>query len=439
MTDKKKVQKEKAGAKKGPPFDKPRGTRDITDESYYHFQGFFEKAQEVAMYYGFKPIETPVLEQEALFTTSVGEGTDIVEKEMYTLRTKGGDRLALRPEYTASMVRAYIEDGMQALPQPHLLYYYGPVFRHDSPQRGRYRQFYQFGLEAFGSEKSITDALLIKTLVVIFEEIGAKEIIVDINSIGDKESRSHYVKELTAYYRRHISEMPADARERLKTNPLRLLDSKDPKMIAINEDAPESVNCLTPEAKKHFKEVLEYLEEMGIQYRINKSLVRGLNYYSHTVFEILETDVAEGSAPLALAGGGRYNYLGKMLGYKKDLPAVGAAIGVDRIVESEHFKKLSPRNLKKPKVYFIQLGADAKLRSLNVIDILRKAHIPMMQSLSKDSLGAQLSVAEKLEIPYTILFGQKEAIEKSVIVRDMKKHSQETVKLEKLAEYLKSL
>ncbi len=437
MSDKKKVESKEV--KKGPPYDRPRGTRDIMDDAYYHFQGFFEKAQEVAIYYGFRPIETPILEQEGLFTTGVGEGTDIVDKEMYTLRTKGGDKLALRPEYTASMVRAYIENGMQALPQPHLMYYYGPVFRHDAPQRGRYRQFYQFGLEAFGSEKSITDALLIKTLVVIFEEIGAKDLVVDINSIGDKESRAHYVKELTAYYRRHLSDMPADARERLKTNPLRLLDSKDPKMIAINEDAPDSVNFLTPDAKKHFKEVLEYLEEMGIQYRINKFLVRGLNYYSHTVFEILDMNPAEGTTPLALAGGGRYNYLGKVLGYKKDLPAVGAAIGVDRIVESEYFKKLMPRNQKKPKVYFIQLGADAKLKSLNVIDILRKAHIPMMQSLSKDSLGAQLGVAEKLEIPYTVLFGQKEAIEKSVIVRDMKNHSQETVKLEKLAEYLKSL
>lgn len=421
------------------PLQSVKGMRDILEDQYYSFQGFFEKAQEIAVYYGFKPIQTPVVEHEDVFTSSVGIGTDIVDKEMYTLKTKGGDHLALRPEGTASVMRAYIEHGMQSLPQPIMLYYYGPFFRHDNPQRGRYREFHQFGLEIIGTEKSIADALIIKTTMAILEEAGAKNLVVDINSIGDKECRPLYIKELINYYKKHIGELGSIDRERLKTNPLRILDSKDPKTIEINENAPDAVSFLTGEAKKHFKQVLEYLEEMNVPYRINKNLVRGLSYYTHTVFEIIEVPEDDSLPPMTIAGGGRYDYLAKMLGSKKDIPAMGVAIGVDRIVESPWFAKLTPRIAKKPKMYFIQLGFEAKLKSLNVIEILRKAKIPIAQSLPKDSLGAQLAVAEKMGVHYALIFGQKEAIENSVIVRDMTTHSQETVELSKLLEYLKEL
>ncbi len=421
------------------PFNSVKGMRDITGENYYAFQGFFEKAQEIAVYYGFTPIETPVVEAEDVFTSSVGIGTDIVDKEMYTLKTKGGDHLALRPEGTAGIMRSYIEKGMQSFPQPIMLYYYGPFFRHDNPQRGRYRQFHQFGVEIIGTDKSIADALIIKTTLAILEEAGAKNLVVDINSIGDKECRPAYIRELTNYYRKHASDLGAIDRERLKTNPLRILDSKDPKTILINENAPDSISYLTGEAKKHFKQVLEYLEEMEVPYRINKNLVRGLSYYTHTVFEIIEVPEDEMMAPLTLAGGGRYDYLAKTLGSKKDIPAMGMAIGVDRIVEAPWFSKLAPRIAKKPKIYFIQLGFEAKLKSLNVIEILRKGKIPIAQSLSKDSLGAQLGTAEKLCMKYAIIFGQKEAMENSVIVRDMNNRSQETIKISKLLDYIKEL
>ena len=417
----------------------PKGMRDIMNEEYYAFQGFFEKAQEVAVYYGFKPIETPMLEEEAVFTTGIGEGTDIVDKEMYTLKTKGGDHLALRPEHTGALMRAYIENGMQNLPQPVMLYQYGPVFRHDKPQRGRYRQFYQFDLDVLGSEKSIMDALVIKVGMNILEEAGAENLSVDINSIGDKECRNGYIKELTNYYKKNLANLAPIDRNRLKTNPLRILDSKEEKTIEINKDAPDSISFLCSSCKKHFKEVLEYLEEMNINYTINKNLVRGLSYYTRTVFEIIEEKGGEEGTPITIAGGGRYDYLGKHIGSKKDIPAVGFSIGVDRIVSSLWYKKLSPRILKKPKIYFIQLGAEAKLKSLNVIDILRKAHIPIAQSLSKDSLGSQLAIAEKLNIPYAIIFGVKEALENTVIVRDMENRSQDTVKLTKLLEYLKEI
>ncbi len=437
--------------KKNNGFSSPRGMRDLMDEEYYNFQGFFEKAQEICSYYGFKPIDTPILEHKEIFTSGIGKGTDIVDKEMYTLKTKGGDYLALRPEHTAPLMRAYIEHGMQTLPQPVMFYHYGPVFRHDKPQRGRYRQFWQFDLDALGSDKSIMDALSIKVGMSILEEAGAEKLSIDINSIGDKECRGVYIKELTNYYRKHISKLPVIDRKRLKINPLRILDSKEEKTRIINEQAPDSVSFLCTSCKKHFKEVLEYLEEMEINYNINKNLVRGLSYYTRTVFEVYtrseEEDLSAASlntgqadkAPVQIASGGRYDYLARQIGGKKDVPAVGFSIGVDRIVESSWYKRLSPRILKKPKIYFIQLGPEAKLKSLSVIEILRKAHIPIAQSLSRDSLSSQLAIAEKLSIPHVIILGVKEALENSVIVRDMANRSQDTIKLNKLLEYLKEL
>jgi len=424
--------------KKKDPYQSLKGMRDIVDDQYYHFQGFFEKAQEIAVYYGFKPIETPIVEQEGVFTSSIGEGTDIIDKEMYTLKTKGGDHLALRPEHTAGLMRSYIEHGMQSLPQPLLFYSYGPSFRHDNPQKGRYRQFYQFDMDVLGSEKSILDALVIKTTWTILEEAGAKNLSVDINSIGDKECRAGYIRELVSYYKKNINLLPAIDRERLKTNPLRILDSKEERTIELNQNAPDTLSHLCPDCKKHFKEVLEYLEKMEIPYNINKCLVRGLSYYTRTVVEIMIDDEETGKK-ITIAGGGRYDYLGRQLGSKKDIPAVGMSIGVDRVVEAPWFANLCPRIIKKPKIYFIQLGFDAKLKSLNVIEILRKGRIPIAQSISKDNLGAQLAVAEKLGMRYAIIFGQKEAIENSVIFRDMSNRSQDTVKLPNLLDYIKNL
>lgn len=420
------------------PYGSVKGMRDIIGDKYYQFQGFFEKAQEVAVYYGFKPIDTPMVEQEDVFTSSIGVGTDIIDKEMYSLKTKGGDHLALRPEHTAGLMRSYIENGMQSLPQPLLFYNYGPIFRHDNPQKGRYRQFFQFDMDILGSEKSILDALAIKTAWTILEEAGAKDLSLEINSIGDKDCRKTYIQELVAYYKKNINHLPAIDKERLKTNPLRILDSKDEKTIELNLNAPDILSTLCPACKKHFKEVLEYLEEMEIPYNINKCLVRGLSYYTRTVVEIMIKD-EETEKLITIAGGGRYDYLGRQLGSKKDIPAIGISIGVDRIIEAPWFAKLCPRIIKKPKIYFIQLGFDAKLRSLNLIEILRKGRIPIAQSLSKDNLGAQLATAEKLGMSYAIIFGQKEALENSAIVRDMSNRSQETVKLENLLEYIKNL
>ena len=429
------------GKEKENLIQSPKGMSDVQADEYYQLQGMFEKAQEVAIYYGFKPIETPVLEYEHIFTTTIGEGTDIVDKEMYTLRTKGGDHLAMRPEYTAGVMRSYIEQGMQALPQPVMLYSYGSVFRHERPQRGRLREFRQFNLEMIGSEKSITDAIIIRTVMTILEEFGFKDLTVDINSMGDKDSRVKFVRELTAYYKKHLSSICPNCKERIKTNPLRLLDCKEEACAPFKEGAPNSISFLSSDSKQHFKETLEYLEEMEIPYRINHTLARGLSYYTNTVFEVIKTETNEDGTTkeITINGGGRYDYLAKTLGSKKDIPSVGSALGFERIMLFPECKKLSPRIIKKPKVYFIQLGADAKLKSLKVVEILRKARVPIVHSLSRDTLATQLGTAEKLGIPYTIIFGQKEAVENAAIVRNMENRSQETVKIEKLQEYLKNL
>jgi len=418
-----------------------KGMHDLIGDDYYLYQGFMEKAAEVAIYYGFKPIETPILEKEELFLRGVGESTDIVQKEMYAFKTRGGDKLVLRPEGTASVMRSYLEHGMTALPQPLQFYYAGPFFRHENPQAGRTRQFWQFGLEVLGTSKSVADAMIVSLVKNILTEVGLKNLQIDINSIGDPDCRANWRRDLVNYYKKHTREICPDCRERLKENPLRVLDCKNEKCQPIKAEAPESISYLCSGCKAHFKEVLEYLDEMGVDYRINASLVRGLDYYSRTVFEI--SSHAEGedgtTVPLALGGGGRYDYLAKTLGSKKEVPAVGASLGIDRIIAAAGYNRPTPRIIKKPKVFFIQLGFEAKLKSFPVIEILRAAKIPIVQTIAKDSLSAQLAQAEKLRVPLAIILGQKEAHEGSVIVRNMDTRSQDTIKVEKLAEYLKTL
>ncbi|MBI2047900.1 MAG: histidine--tRNA ligase [Parcubacteria group bacterium] len=461
------AKKTSAKSKRKGSFTTPKGMRDISREEFFAYQGFFEKAAEIALYYGFKPIETPILEKEEVFKSGVGTDTDIVGKEMYTLKTKGGDRLALRPEGTAGIMRAYLEHGMHTLPQPVMLYYHGPFFRHEKPQRGRTREFFQFGFETIGAEQPIIDALTIKLTHLILEEVGIKNLMVLLNSIGDSHCRPNYIRELTAYYRKHINKSCANCRMRLKKNPLRLLDCKEAVCKELAEKAPDIMGFLCEGCRRHFTEVLEYLEIMKIPYSLKHTLVRGIDYYTRTVFEVVsegeiiskpeenkpvetstepeikksEEVVSQKTADerqlLSLGGGGRYDQLAKALGSRRDIPAVGSAIGADRVISAPGFSSPRPRIVKKPKIYFIQIGTGAKLKSFTVIETLRGARIPLMHSINKDKLSIQLGIAEKIGIPYIIILGQKEANEDAVIVRNMKTRSQETVPMKKLADYLK--
>ncbi|MDP3989389.1 MAG: histidine--tRNA ligase [bacterium] len=420
-----------------------KGMRDISDANFFAFQGFFEKAAEVALYYGFSPVETPTIESETVYTSGLGPDTDIIGKEMYSIKTRGSNAIALRPEGTAGVMRAYIENAWHTLPQPVKKYYFGSFYRHDRPQRGRFREFKQFGLEVMGTEKSIADAMVITIVSKILQEADCEKLTVHINSLGDKDSRAAYTKVLVNFYKKYISKLPADARETLKINPLRLLDSKDPEMIELNKEAPETLGSLNAPSKKHFKEVLEYLETLGIEYILAPRLVRGLDYYTHTVFEFFEDkteELPEGKTPelpLAIASGGRFDDLAKQMGSKRPVPSVGAAIGVDRVLMSCEGSRLIPRILKEPRVFFIHLGFEAKLHSLKITEILRKAGVPIQHSLSKDSLGAQLGAAERSNIPYAVILGQKEVVDSTVIIRDMQKHAQETIKIDDLLSYAK--
>jgi len=436
-----------------------KGMNDLYNETYYAYQGLFEKAQEIAIYYGFKPIETPVLEKEEVFFKSLGKSTDIIDKEIYNFRTKGGDKVALRPEYTAGVMRSYLEHGMGSLTQPVMLYSYGQVFRHDNPQKGRLREFRQFNLEILGTEQSIADAIIIQTLMSILKEFGFKDLVIDINSMGDKADKARYITEVTNYYKKHINKICKTCQIRINENPLRILDCKNEICQPFKELAPASLSFLSTESKKHFKEVLQYLEEAGIEYKINNALVRGLDYYSHTVFEVIriekeikiikfldkegvETEKIEETGKekeITICGGGRYNYLAEELGSKKSVPSVGASLGFDRLRLFPECKNLSPKILKKPKIYFLQLGFEARLKSLHILEILRENKIPIYQNLSKDSLSNQLADVDKLGIPYCFIFGQKEAMSGTIIIRHMKTHSQDTIKISEILSYLKHL
>jgi histidyl-tRNA synthetase len=351
---------------------------------------------------------------------------------MYSLKTKRGDKLVLRPEGTAPLMRAYLEHGLHTKPQPVMFYYNGSFFRHEQPQKGRRREFKQFGLEILGSDDSITDALVIKASVVILEEAaGLKPIAVHLNSLGCKDCRRLYKKKLAAHYRKKLKTLCPNCQRRIKTNPLRLLDCKDEKCAEVKKEAPQIINFLCQGCTSHFKKLLEILDAVEITYYLDHYLVRGLDYYTRTVFELRLED-----SDLEFGGGGRYDDLAKILA-NKIVPAVGVAMGVDRIMLEIPENKKQGNAPKPPKIFFIQLGVEAKQRSLAIIEQLRKAKISVKHSLSKDNLKSQLKLANKLKAPYALIFGQKESLDNTIMLRDMDTASQETIPLSKLIDYLK--
>ena len=410
---------------------------DLLADEYILYQNVFDKAEEIASYYGFKPIQTPHLESVELFTATVGATSDIVEKQMYYVQSDGDSNLVLRPEGTAPVMRAYIEHGLHTLPQPVMLWYKGSFFRHENPQKGRFREFFQFGLEMIGEGKPIGEMMVIQILTLALKELGLGPIIVHINSVGDKECRGEYRKKLIAYYKKHLPNLCKDCKRRYKENPLRLLDCKEIKCAEIKRNAPQSIDSLCAPCKQHFKENLEFLEKNNINYYLDTKLVRGLDYYTRTVFEIF-LDKEEGSEgqSLALAAGGRYDPLAKILG-KRDVPAVGGGIGVDRVVMAMQDKKIAPKPKRTPKVFLIQLSQSAKQKSMSIIEMFRTANIYIAQSISKDNLNSQLSLASRMNVPYVLILGQKEVLENSIMVRDMATGAQESVPMEKVVEIIK--
>lgn len=411
---------------KRPKFQRPTGMRDILPEEQKYYQKIYDIVSDIADFYGFGKIDTPIVEETELFSKGIGLATDIVKKQMYSLKTKGGDFLSLRPEWTAPIVRAYIENGMQNLPQPLKLWYFGPCYRYERPQANRYRQFWHFGFEVLGEKSPVIDAQIIQIFYNILRDLKLKNLIVEVNSIGDSNCRPYYKKLLANYFRTREASLCADCKRRFRENVLRILDCKEEKCQPIKAEAPQILDHLCDECHGHFKEVLEFLDEIEIPYNLNPYLVRGLDYYTKTVFEIF----AEGNK--ALAGGGRYDKLVKLLG-GKETPACGAAAGVERIISLMKSQEVKWAN-KEPEtqIFLAQLGSLAKRKSLKLLENFRKAKIKVAESFGRDSLKAQLSRADKIGARYTLILGQKESLEGIIIIRDMKSGKQETVKLDKV-------
>ncbi|MDP2650504.1 MAG: histidine--tRNA ligase [bacterium] len=409
----------------------PRGMHDILPSAMPLWTKIKEEARDIAEFYGFLRIETPLLEAAELYERGIGEETDVIEKEMYTLRTKGSGKLALRPEYTAAIMRSYLQHGMHRLPQPQRLYSFGPVFRHDRPQAGRYRQFHHFNLEILGGDSdAIYDAQVMIVFYKLIEELKVKPLIIQINSIGCRICRPNYRKKLIEHYR--DEEICKDCERRLKVNPIRLLDCKKEVCQPAKAGVPNIFDSLCSPCRSHLKQVLEYLEEANLPYVLNHLLARGLDYYSRTVFEIF---LEEGG--LALVGGGRYDYLAEVLG-GRPTPAVGGALGIQRLIEILQTSGTTvPLKTSKPKVFLVHIGNGAKKKSLSLMEELRRANISTSNALGKDSLSAQLEAANKIGAPLALILGQKEVYEGSIIIRDMENGVQESIPMKNVVEEIK--
>lgn len=415
-------------------FQVPKGMRDILPEEQPYWEKIKQVIKNLARAYGFERLDTPILEEADLFVKGTGLYTDIVEKEMYSLRTKGGDKLSLRPEFTPAVMRAYLENGLSNLPHPVKLYTFGPIFRYERPQKGRYRQFWQANFEIIGQKDPVLDAQLIQLFFAISRELSLKNLIVQINSIGCSRCRPIYRKKLVSFYKTRKKELCSDCQKRLKENPLRLLDCKESRCLRVIQEAPQIIDQLCEDCHNHFKNVLEFLDELNIPYILNPHLVRGLDYYTKTVFEIWPE--GEEGRQIALAGGGRYDGLIKLLG-GKDTPAVGFAMGLDRIVDLMKTRNIKISSRSRPLIFLIQLGDLAKKKSLKLFEDLRRAGLEISGSFSRNTIKNQLRLADKAKARFALIFGQKEVLDETIIVKDMISGIQETIPLNKVTKELK--
>lgn len=412
----------------------PRGMKDILPNDQCYWDQVRRTTEKLAREYGYLRIDTPLVEFSNLFARGVGEGTDIVEKEMYNFVTKGGDKVALRPEMTAGTCRAYIQHGMNVLPKPIKLFSVGPVYRYDRPQEGRYREFYQVNYDVFGEQDAILDAQVIQVAARVVQSLGIKSVQIQVNSIGCAACRKEYRELLINYLESKKQKLCQDCKNRLENNPLRVLDCKEDKCSQVAATAPQSVDHLCDECRVHFKSLLEYLDELELPYVINPQLVRGLDYYTKTVFEIWSAD--EEGRKSALGGGGRYDGLIKLLGGEAT-PAIGFGLGVERLIIEMKRVQAKPYRAPKPRVFLAQLGDLAKKKSLKLFSELEKSGILVAESFGRGSLKSQLRVADRLGVELTLILGQKEALDKTAIIKNMITGVQEIVSMDKLIDLVK--
>ncbi len=396
-------------------YKAPRGTGDLLPQEQAYWGYVLQKAADIARQYGYQRIDTPMFEDTRLFSRSIGEGTDIVEKEMYTFQDKGGDSLTLRPEGTAPVCRAYMEHGMSSLPQPVRLYYFAQVFRYERPQAGRFRQHHQVGFEAIGDGSPLVDVELIEMAWRFLESLGLRGLTLHINSIGDGDCRPKFVAALRDYYADRVHDLCGDCRQRLERNPLRLLDCKKESCFPLGEGAPRSTDYLCPPCNEHFASLRSYLTTLGLPFNINNRLVRGLDYYTRTVFEI---QPPEEGAQSTVAGGGRYDGLIQELG-GKPTPGSGFATGIERIILNLKRQGIAPPEAPPPEVLFAYVSDVTKKKAVQLASLARRSGITALMAGGSRSLKSQLRQANAWNARYAIIVGENPSSGISLTVKEM--------------------
>ena len=403
-------------------FRAPRGTADHLPEEQKYWRYIESKAVEIANRFGYGRIDTPAFEDSNLFIRSVGEGTDIVEKEMYTFEDRGGDSVTLRPEGTAPVCRAYLEHGMHNLPQPVRMYYFCPVFRYERPQAGRFRQHHQFGVEALGDSDPSVDAEVIEVAWELMGSLGLRDITLLVNSIGDDQCRPAYIERLREYYTGHHDRLCDDCRNRLGRNPLRLLDCKVETCHALGDEAPRSTDYLCDDCREHWEKLSTYLDAMDLPHTVDHRLVRGLDYYTRTVFEIQPLDVGGQST---ICGGGRYDGLITELG-GRPTPGIGFATGIERLTLNLKRDEVPVPDEPSPQYLVANVGDNARTAALELAVRLRRAGVGAILSSGSRGLRGQMRQANALGIPYALILGDDEIAKGEVVVRDMSASTQES-------------
>lgn len=414
-------------------YQAPRGIVDILPSEMVYWRFIEQRATSLSALYGFERIDTPTFEETGLLVRSVGEETEIVTKEMYTFSDRSGKSMTLRPEGTAPVCRAYLEHGMVSLPQPVKLYYLAAIFRYERPQAGRYRQFHQFGCETIGDADPALDAEMIDLAWQFCQGLGLSRLELKLNSIGCKKCRPEFIAALKDYYRQHTDKLCGDCKLRLERNTLRLLDCKQDACQPLTRGAPRNRDFLCPNCAEHFSRLQHYLETLELPYKLDDRLVRGLDYYTRTVFEIQPKG---GGAQSTIAGGGRYDDLIETLG-GKPTPAVGFASGIERLILNLKKEAVAIPALLTPQVFLASLGEPAREKALNLAASLRRRGIAVLGPLGR-SLKAQMRLANSLGVRYTVIIGDGEIKTNTAQLREMATAKQQTLPIDELENIIKN-
>ncbi len=415
-------------------IQRPKGTKDILPENSYIWQFVEKNSKDIFRNYGFEEIRLPVFEHTELFQRGIGDATDVVQKEMYTFEDKGGRSITLRPEGTAGVVRAYLENGMASLPSPVKLWYNMSMYRYENVQKGRLREFHQIGAEVIGTGSYEADVEIICLANRLISSLEIENIKLTINSIGCPTCRKKYQNVLREWIGKNLEKYCETCKDRFEKNPMRILDCKEKTCNELNKGAPIVLDYLCEECKTHFDNVKQMLNRIGLDYEVDGSIVRGLDYYTKTVFEFIDED------GLAILAGGRYDGLVKEL-KGQDTPAIGFAMGVERLIEIL-MKKQIELNIPKPCIYIAQIGEEANIFATQLVEILRGKNIYAQKDITGKSLKAQFKYADRIGSKYVLTIGDIELKEKKANLKDMLTGNEETINLdgnsaEKLIKYIK--